>query len=159
MAKRRIKYVRAYVNNGGYYFPVWGYTTVTTNAVKSYFNKMHKTSKVSVMALVLLEFLCEEMDSKTNIVHHNKPTRDKFIKLLKTSTGRKYSDAAVKKAFRQLAKCGLLIYYNERGSSHVNPRHYFKGAEADRVKLLENLYKLYFVGNPTRTNLKLALGL
>ncbi len=114
---------------------------VVVDGYKTYSNCMHKLSRLSNCASLLLHFICQEMDGDNSIVHTSK-LRKKFILLVKnTCDGLEYKDNTVKLAFYSLVNEDLIIPFDERSTFVVSPYHFFKGTEAERIKVINELLR------------------
>lgn len=110
--------------------------------VQTYFNTTSLLRKVSTCARDLIYFLAEEMDINNQIATTHL-TINKFNERLEYfEKGSSYKEQTVIDAIRELKKIGLLIQGVKRGAGWVNPKHLFRGTEANRYKLIIKIQKI-----------------
>lgn len=153
-----IRFVVGYVSDeDGIKNAVYSTKKVKKVSVKRYMSDQFKLAKVSKCAEMLLRYITEVMDTSNNICH-SKMLRTKFIQHMKKDCGLVYTDDTVKKAFYSLVKVGLIISYDTKVDHTVNPLHYFKGTEKQRIEVITGLLRQAKKTN-SKSNLKQALGL
>lgn len=108
--------------------------TVVMSSTKRYHNCLYLLAGISKCAKVLMDYLAEEMN-ESNIVYHTEGARASFISFVKDITSGEvvYADQSVKQAWMELAKSGLIIKKEGRGTFMVHPKFFFNGSEKDRI--------------------------
>lgn len=137
--KMEVNYIVGYTVEQGIKLPEIETAVVSTLGVKRYPNTAFKYVNLTTTEIILLEYLTEIMDSN-NIVTNNHQKRLEFLEYIKNNCGVDYSDGVVVAGFKKLKKHGFLISLEHRGYYRVNPRHFYKGLEKDRCKLLKETY-------------------
>ena len=147
------------------YIPINVTRSYKNESVKFYFTFAHLRYRLSPVSWMVLLYLCENMDDKTNEVRTDSTTTANFLKAMKSYGIKKsnglpaYKEDAVKKAYRDLRKHNLLITSPTRGVNHVNPRHCYLESEVERKKQLAKFQKLVDNVHWKKTNLQVALNL
>lgn len=121
-------------------------------------NCQHKLIRLTKVANAYLMFLTEQIDYEDNYFSHTVVMRQKFIDHIWQTCQVKWKDSAVKSAFKQLIKQGLIISYGGRIEYTVNPIHFYKGPESERKKLIQSLISQARLTSG-KSNIKMCLGL
>jgi hypothetical protein len=137
--KMEVNFTADYIVDGGVKLPQIETAVLSTSGVKRYPNTAFKYINLTTTEIILLEYLSEVMDSN-NMVTNNHQKRLEFLEYMKKNCGVDYSDGVVVAGFKKLKKHGFLISLEYRGYYRVNPRHFYKGLEKDRCKLLKDTY-------------------
>lgn len=157
MKRVKVRFTCKYRVDEGMKIPVMRTTQVVNEGVVAYHNSMHKRIGLTRTALNLLDYLTENMDAKTNLVHNNSSVRSAFAEMLHGATSKKVGEEAIKAGFKQLSEKGLLVYHGQRGSFWVNPLHYYKGTKENRLKLLIELFEKPLKNPHSRSNISKAM--
>lgn len=157
MKRVKVRFTCKYRVDEGMTIPVMRTTQVVNEGVVAYHNSMHKRIGLTRIALNLLDYLTEIMDAKTNLVHNNSGVRNAYAEMLHGATGKKVGEDAIKAGFKQLSEKGLLVYHGQRGSFWVNPLHYYKGTQANRVIVLKELFEKPLKYPHSRSNILKAM--
>lgn len=130
---------RQTVDPDGFITPVFSSIRTSKRCVKRYCNHMHLLANLSPSTRLLLDYITEKMDEE-NRIQNTKILRNDLLQLLNTHCGQDYkSDHFIHKGFRELKKEGILLHddsVEQKGIYTVNPKHYFRGSERSRQKLL-----------------------
>lgn len=116
------------------YIPATDYITVTRSHTKRYRNCLYLLMGIDGCPRKLIDYLVDNM-SDNNTVGNNSMTRMGFINACKKSGIEPYSQSTVKEAFGVLTDVEFLLP-RQRGFYTVNPKFFFDGDEAERVKMI-----------------------
>jgi hypothetical protein len=160
MKEKIVKY-RDCIDEKGEIKFVYRSKKIVVDGYKTYSNCMHKLSKLSNCASLLLHFICQEMNQDNSIVHTSKLRREFILLVKNTCGGLEYKDNTVKLAFYSLEKADLIIPFDERSTFVVSPYHFFKGTEAERMKVINELlrFAVYRRGKMKKNNIYRVMGI
>ena len=116
-------------------------TRVVTFSCKRYFNALHQLSRITKSERLFYDYLCEKMDSRTNLVDISIEIKKNFIEEIKTWTGgkTKVAQASLGSFIKSLESARLITRYNDRRALYmVNPKYAFKGGELTRKELIRD---------------------
>ena len=146
--KRNLDYVEAYQSEDGIMLPKMRTKMVVTSYVKKYSNCLYLTYDLNASTSCMLDYLSQRMDDDNRVATNSIIIEDFMTFMRYVSHGNcNYTMATAKYALTVLKKKGILIQVS-RGASIVNPEYFYAGTEANRMKLLKELYeKKYLVHN------------
>jgi hypothetical protein len=110
---------------------------------KWFFNAQHKLHKLSPNERMYLDYMCEKMNSR-NKIQLNKEFRNTFIKFAMNilSVSKFISERSLLLYENKLKELYLIFNDNKyKGITYVNPKHFFKGTDIERERLLKNISK------------------
>lgn len=120
--------------------PLWKTELIETHYVNFYANSLVKLWQVSATAQSVLLLACQEMDCN-NFIINNLHFKTILNSLLKKAGHSPYQNNTINKCFTELTQVGLLIkkeFYG-KGIYRVSPRHFSKGSQDLRVKLVREV--------------------
>lgn len=155
--KNTVKAVVGKVLVGDLYRPLYAQKVVESFFLRMYPNHLHHIAKLSRCALILFYWCADKAPSGKATVFNNSHVKAEFIDFCKKHCGLTYTDSAVKAAFQQLSRQHLLIPHG-RGAFIINPLHYFRGTEAQRVQVIKDVLKEAFANKSHSAKVADALG-
>lgn len=114
---------------------------VKKDGFKTYFNAQHVLVKLNAQERVFLDYMIEQADNK-NKLYVDLDFKDHFCQFLRQKLHFK-SVATVNtidKTLKKFVDLGLVM--KEKGKQayyRINPKYFWKGSEASRVKVIRNL--------------------
>jgi hypothetical protein len=124
--------------------------TYPISGVIHFNNHMHLRVKLTPVAGLLLDYLCQIMDSSTNEFHNDESTRIKFIEFMIKHCGTEYKQETVKKALTLLKDVGFIVKRSKAKRLIINPLYCFRGSMKQREALFKEL--LSEATNPKTAN-------
>lgn len=128
------KVLGGYIDGKPYYEPVWDYVNASKGHVKRFNDAMMLLAGIDGCEKSLMDWLADNMSEK-NYVSNNSITRNAFISFFEKH-GKKYSEKTVSIAFQRLCASDFLISIT-RGVFMVNPKYYYAGDDASRIKAIK----------------------
>lgn len=152
--KRNLDYVDGYQTEDGIVLPKMRTKMVVTSYVKKYSNCLYLTYDLSASASCMLDYLSQRMDDDNRVATNSIVIEDFITFMRYVSHGQcNYTMATAKYALTVLKKKGILIQVS-RGASIVNPEYFFAGTEANRMKLLKELYEKKYLVQKTSNRME-----
>ena len=139
-----VKFKLGYKGEGDTFLPVYSSKKINKTPIKNYGNCMHHLINLSSFERVYLDYLCEVMEEKTNIVHIDTLTKQSFLDKFELSTAEKRSMELLKKAVEKLKNNFLIIKLKSRGVYFVNPRYFYKSSEESRKEIIREYLEWIF---------------
>ena len=113
------------------------------SACKYYFNAQHFLITLGAEARSFLDYLCEQMDAKTNRIIISRELRQSYVSFIRqvTSNRTKPKDGSLTQYVSKFKKLGLILPEAGNGSGYyvVNPKYFYKESENKRKLLLQEL--------------------
>lgn len=156
--RTKITFISGYTLSSGVKIPHRVTKLESCMSVRRFNNCSHKLNKLSPVSFLLIHYLTEEMSSQENSVSNTKSTRDKFLRWVKQSCNRTFTDSSVQKGFIQLKKQDLIISFS-RGDYNVNPLHFCRCNLKARKGMVMDLCVKHFKDPKQGSNLKRAFGI
>lgn len=140
--------------DGGKVFldPEYDYVTASTSHVKRFNNALMALMGIDGCERNLMDWISDNM-SEGNYITNNAITRNAFkvfYSKFKKKDKKDYTENTIRIAFQRLANSGLLVPIpKSRGTYLVNPNHYFKKDESDRIKAIRMMME-FRLGEETK---------
>lgn len=124
--------------------------TYPISGVISFNNHIQHSVKLTPIAIHLVNYLSQVMNSVTNEFHNDASTRQYFIGKMKATCNIDYADNTVYRAITLLKKHGYIIKRNHANRHIINPLYYYRGDIQDRNALIKEL--VYEANDPRKGN-------
>ncbi len=140
--KKKLAYLNKDVSRTDIEALRWYSIDVEVGHTKVYHGHHKIYAKLSPIARIVLDHVCEKMDKK-NFIKNDKKFKASLKRKFKN---KKYADNSINRAFRELYDAALLDDTGRRGIYQVNPLFLWKGSEKARMKLLREILEEPYTG-------------
>ena len=134
-----VTYVAEYrEDEDGYKLPIKNRVKVRKDGITRYCNCLHLLSKISARERMVLDYLCEQMESD-NAIYITPAFKCKMIHFFVKNCGFTMKDQTIRTYLLKLSNLGFLLTFQGKGTYVVNPKYYFKGTSQERSTLISSI--------------------